>query len=243
MIIQDVTLKNVSVYDASFNSNGALLYLDAGDPASYPGTGTVWTDLSTNTNNATLVGSPTFTNAGAASYFSFNGTGSQYAATVSSEYNKTYTGKTIVIAARMNASAWTNGLAQYRNMFGGSNYRNFNIYVYHNASNNYQFHYSTGPGPYIGTISNNLSLTTNQWFVMSVTHTTGGVLTYYLNGQIVNTATGITFLQYSSNASEFVAASDNYWYGDIGVCAIYGRALSADEVRQNFSALRTRYGL
>jgi hypothetical protein len=77
MIISGVTIKGFNVYDASFNSTGALLYLDPGNTASYPGSGTTWTDLSGNNNTATLVGSPTWTSAGAASYFSLNGTGSQ----------------------------------------------------------------------------------------------------------------------------------------------------------------------
>ena len=116
MIIQGVTLKGISAYDSSFNSNGALLYLDAGNTASYPGSGTAWTDLSGNTNNATLNGSPTFTNAGVASYFSFNGTGSQNATTASAKYVQTFTGKTVIVAARMANSSFTAG--QYRGIFG-----------------------------------------------------------------------------------------------------------------------------
>lgn len=36
-------------------TNGLVLHLDAGDTASYPVTGTTWTDLSGNGNNGTLV--------------------------------------------------------------------------------------------------------------------------------------------------------------------------------------------
>ena len=90
-IIQGINIQGFNVYDSSFNSAGALLYLNAGNTASYAGSGTTWTDLSTNTNNATLVGSPAFTNVGTASYFSFNGTSSQYASTVTNKYNQTYT--------------------------------------------------------------------------------------------------------------------------------------------------------
>ena len=63
MIISGVKLSNTVVYDASFNSTGALLYLDPGNTARYPGSGTTWTDLSGNNNTATLVGSPTWTSA------------------------------------------------------------------------------------------------------------------------------------------------------------------------------------
>lgn len=53
-------------------TNGLVLNLDAGNPASYSGSGTTWTDLSGNGNNGTLVNSPTY-NANNQGYLSFNG--------------------------------------------------------------------------------------------------------------------------------------------------------------------------
>lgn len=41
-------------------SEGLVLYLDAANSKSYSGTGTTWTDLSGNSNNATLVNGPTY---------------------------------------------------------------------------------------------------------------------------------------------------------------------------------------
>jgi hypothetical protein len=235
MIIQGVTLSNTDVYDASFNSNGALLYVDAGNTASYPGTGTAWTDLSSNANNATLVGSPGYTSS--PGYFTFNGLGSNYASTTANKFNTTYTGKTVFVAARMTAVI----AGTYRCLFGtNTGTRNFNTYIYSPSSGVYQIHYSAGG---TGGVSNNLPLSANQWFIAAVTQTTGGLVTYYLNGQPAGTITGITFIQYAANGGEFVALGDNYWYGDIGVCAVYGRALSRNEITQNFNALRSRYGL
>ena len=238
MFISGVTLKGINVYDSSFNSNGALLYLDAGDTASYPGTGTAWTDLSGNTNNATLNGSPTFTNAGVASYFSFNGTGSQNATTASAKYVQTFTGKTVIVAARMANSSFTAG--QYRGIFGtAAGSRNFNTYMYSLSSGVFQLHYSANGG---GLFSNNLPISYMQWFIIAVTQTTGGLVTYYLNGQPIGTNTGVTFAQYvNSGNTENVAVTDNYWYGDIGMTAVYGRALSADEITQNYNALSLKY--
>ena len=237
MIIQGVTLTNTNAYDASFNSNGALLYLDAGQSASYAGSGLTWTDLSSNTNNATLNGPPTFTSNGSASYFTFNGSGSQYAYTATAKYNKTYTGKTILIAARLTAIT----AGTYRCLFGtASGTRNFNTYIYSPSSSVYQIHYSASG---VGGFSNNLSITTNQWFVLAVTHTTGGLVSYYLNGQPVGTNSGVTFSQWASNGNENIGVGDNFWYGDINLCAVYGRAMSSDEIKQNFNALKTRYGL
>ena len=237
MIVRGVTLTGVNVYDSSFNGNDALLYLDAGNTTSYPGSGTAWTGLSNNASNATLVNSPPWTSAGTASYFSFNGTGAQYASTTASKFNVVYTGKTVFVAARM--TGFTTGT--FRGLFGtNGGTRNFNTYIYSPSSGVYQMHYSAGGG---GGFSNNLSLTTNQWFIAAVTQTTGGLVTYYFNGQTVGTNTGVTFIQYAANNGEYVALCDNYWYGDIGVCAVYGRALTANEITQNYTAIRNRYGI
>jgi hypothetical protein len=44
-------------------TNGLVLYLDAGNTNSYPGTGTSWRDISGNSNNGTLTNGPTFNSA------------------------------------------------------------------------------------------------------------------------------------------------------------------------------------
>jgi hypothetical protein len=242
MIIQGITLTNIGVYDGSFNSNGALLYLDAGQTASYSGSGTTWTDLSTYQNDATLTGSPTFTNAGTGSYFSFNGT-NQFAPVTTSDMNVSFTGKTTMFSIRtVNANT---GNAIYRNLFGGdTNARNFNTYMYHVSGTTWQIQFSTGPFPWVGPISSSFTVTDNEWIVVAVTQTTSGVLTYYVNGQQIGTpVTGVTFSQFINSGIEAVARADNYWRGDMGVCAVYGRALSADEIKQNYNALSTKYSL
>jgi hypothetical protein len=240
MIIQGVTLSNTIVYDSSFNSNGALLYLDAGQTASYPGSGTTWTDLSSYQNDATLTNSPTFTDAGSASYFSFNGT-NQYAAVTTSKMNVSFTGKTTIFAIRtVNANT---GNAIYRNLFGGdSNARNFNTYMYHVSGTTWQIQFSTGPFPWVGPASASFTVTDNEWIIIAVTQTTSGILTYYVNGQQIGTPeTGVTFSQFINSGIEAVARADNYWRGDMGACAVYGRALTADEIKQNYNALANVY--
>ena len=53
----------------------------------------------------------------------------------------------------------------------------------------------------------------------------------------------MAFSQWFNVSTEAIASSDNYWYGDIAICAIYGRTLSSNEINQNFNALRSRYGI
>ena len=216
--------------------NGALLYVDAAQSTSYSGSGSTWTDLTANTNNATLVGSPAYTNA-YGGYFTFNGTGSQYASTTAAKFNQTYTGKTVIVAARITAGAFSAGT--FRCLFGtNGGARNFNTYVYSPSTGVYQMHYSANNA---GGFSNNLSLVPGQWAVFAVTHSTSGIVTYYLDGQPVGTNTGVTFAQYASNNGEFIGLGDNYWYGDIGVCAVYPRALSGDELFQNYKSIKSRF--
>ena len=52
--------------------NGLVLALDAADKNSYVGSGTTWRDLSGNSNNGTLINSPTFSG-GNGGNFSFDG--------------------------------------------------------------------------------------------------------------------------------------------------------------------------
>jgi hypothetical protein len=56
--------------------NGPILDLDAGNTNSYPGTGTIWKDLSGNNNNGTLVNGPTF-DSGNGGNITFNNTSTQ----------------------------------------------------------------------------------------------------------------------------------------------------------------------
>jgi hypothetical protein len=51
---------NFAAPTAGIVTSGLVMNLDAGDVTSYPGSGTTWTDLSGNTNTATLVNGPTF---------------------------------------------------------------------------------------------------------------------------------------------------------------------------------------
>ena len=239
MIIQGVTLNNVGfVQDQQpFVTSGALLYLDAGNTLSYPGTGTTWTDLSTNTNDATIVGSPIFTSSVTASYFTFPNDTNKYATTPYTKYSGTYTGKTTFFVVRMDA-----GVADgYHAMFGtaGGN-RTFNTYIYKSGSN-YQIHGSFGSG---ASLSNVLALTTNQWFTCGITQDASGNMTSYFNGSAAGVATGQTLgTTYNGTDAQLVSKSDNFWHGDIAVAFVYGRALSSAEMSQNHAAVRTRYGI
>ena len=237
MQIKNVNLKNIAVNDNSgfITGNSQLLYLDAGNSASYPGSGTVWYDLSGNTNNTTGTSNTTY-NSGNGGYFNFVDPG--YFTTASSKYNTAYTGKTVFLSAYLVGSM---SVGQFRCMFGSSSgvsNRNFNLYLYYTGSA-YQLHFSAGGA---GSFSSNMNYASANWGTFAVTHTTGGAVTYYYNGQQNGTASQ-AFSQYLSTTSENVGASDNYWNGRVGVVSIYGSALTANQILMMHNSIRGRYGI
>ena len=83
----------------------------------------------------------------------------------------------------------------------------------------------------------------NTWYHMVGT-SSGSNHTLYLNGVNVGTA---------SNSSTFRSSTDPYKVGsfdggfhhpgDVSNCRIYNRGLSEAEVKQNYNALKGRFGL
>jgi len=220
-------------------TSGLKLYLDAGNSSSYNGSGTTWTDLSANTNNATLVGSPAFTSAGTSSYFTFPNDGAKYATTPHTKYSGTYTGKSTFFVARMDASI-ADG---YHGIFGFNPGRTFNTYIYKTPGPVYQIHASFGTG--YGW-SDNLTLTAGQWFTFGATQAANGDFTYYFNGNAVGVGTTVQAFAntYSSGTDpQLIGKIDSLWHGDVALVNVYDRTLSGVEMAQNHNAIVGRYGL
>ena len=214
-------------------SPNMLLYLDAGNRTSYPGTGTTWTDLSPNANNATSLNGVTYSSSNGGS-LSFNGAGS--GTLDANKYNTTYTGKTVFVAGNL-ANI---GIGTFRAFLGASaGSRNFNLYMYSPSSGVYQLHYSAGG---FGGFSDNLSYTPGNWFTAAVTQATDGTTIYYFNGQQVNQTT-MTFSQFLSGATENVGRADNFWSGPLPIICVYKTALTSAQILANHNAVRGRYGL
>jgi hypothetical protein len=212
-----------------------LLNLDAENPGSYPGNGgNIWYDLSTNVNNGTISTNTMANTASTPKKFTFNGTTGNNVSFVSSKFNTPYTGKTVMVAAKMDANFGTN---LFRALFGNNGNRNFNFYIYNNGSG-YQLHFSAGSWG----LSDVLPLAKGQWYIFAASQD-ANTIRYYVNGVSVGTTTSAPLYQYQSSSNEFLGNADNYWYGDINTALIYKRCLSTAEILQNFNALKSRFGL
>lgn len=227
-----------STAGASIVTSDLLLYLDANNPASYPGSGNIWYDLSANLNHGTLATIAMANTSSIPKIFSLNGTTGNNASFVSSKFNTPYIGKTVIVAAKMYANFGTN---LFRALFGNpgasATSRNFNFYVYQNGSG-FQLHFSAGDA----WLSEVVPLVTGKWYVFAVTQVANSVR-FYINGGLVKIINGTAIQQYQSTTNEFLGNADNYWKGDINIALIYKRGLSAAEILQNFNSIKTRFGL
>ena len=232
---------NKEVYD-TFITNNTILYLDAGSASSYPGSGSVWYDLSVQDNDATLT-NITYSSVNGG-YFTFNGTINSKGSLTSAKYNVTYSGKTVFVTAYLSSDMTNDTYRAFEGSSAGA--RNFNFYLHRDSSGNYKLHYSVGLNSFQGGFSNNLaSFTPGTWFTVAVTQTTGNLVTYYFNGQPFGTNNSIAFSQYLSSIPpieiDAIGDADNFWNGRIGLASVYKVALSSSEILQNHNSVKNRY--
>jgi hypothetical protein len=211
-------------HSPSIVRNGLVLYLDAANKKSYPGTGNTWIDLSGNGNNGTLTNGPAYsaTNGGS---IVFDGTNDLVSLTL-----------TLTLGQPLTVMGWLNSTESstiYRNFFENSNATTPMIWWQSQG----KIEFDTGAN-YTTT-----AVYRNEWVHVSLSKPSGtSVPSYYVNGTLVGTGTTL----YSVPASTLVLfnrAAAQTWKGSSSNIQVYNRALTAIEVNQNFNALRGRYGI
>jgi hypothetical protein len=212
---------------------GLVLHLDAGSTRSYPGSGTTWTDLSGNGYNATSVGSPTFTS----NYFTLNGS-SQYFTLAATPLTSVTTCTMLMWIFNAAAQTPSAGLFFSRNASSTST-----------PGMNFQFNNPTRLGwtwnndPASYNYDTGLTITQGSWSMVAVS--VGATSTTHWVNTDSNTQSFTTVAQTfdTVNIGRESTSNGRYFNGRIGVVNLYNRALSAAEIRQNFNALRGRYGI
>lgn len=213
------------------------LYLDAGNPASYPGSGSTWTDLVA-AKAFTLYNSPTYSS-NDGGYLNFNPASTQWAdATSLPSSLTTWT----VEAWHYYAGTNNNGSpCIVTEAFAGGPI-NYTVGNCTDSSPNLQVGYWDGssfhPTP-AGTV-----LTAGQWYqVVGIYDGTANQL--YINGEFVS-STATTVTPASSGAGIRLMRrwdADQYWGGRLSIVRIYNAALTTQQVAQNFNYYKSRFGL
>jgi len=224
-------------YNTSTVRDGLVLHLDAANRKSYPGTGTAWNDVSGAGNNGTLVNGVAYStdNKGTMTFDGVN----DYAN--AGNLGSFFTQGTI--SYWMNSSAVQN----YRNPFS-TKHLGLNEGIRFEQANSGQFYVVIGNTSNQYTINDytlDAFITANTWYnVVLVWNTSTNNVVGYLNSiQKFNSTNTYwaTTLPSISIGSGF--DSGRFFAGKISNTLIYNRVLTATEVKQNFEALRGRYGI
>ena len=211
---------------------GLQLYLDAGQAASYPGTGTTWTDLSPNGRNGTLTNGPTYSSAGGGSIV-FDGTNDF----VQCSGSVTATAATFVAWIRRNGTQGSyDGILISRGssvtgmMFQSSNQL---AYIWNNAVNAY-------------TWQSGLIVPDLTWCMVAVSVTSTAATAYLCQSSGITSATN-TVSHTSTTLDDIKIGQEDFggrfFNGSIAIAQLYNTALSAEQVLQNFRADRARFGV
>ena len=213
-------------------TNGLVLCLDAANRKSYPTTGTTWTDLSGNGNTGTLVNGVGYTgsNGGA---LSFDGVDDYATGSIASSTSNVTMNCWIYLSSTSKKGAFVNIGTSYAIGVGS---------LFFESSGN----------EILGLFSNVRWVRTGinygvGWkyvtFVLSAT----SVPSIYVNASLIGTYTGTNPNTPSNNfyIGRNIGDEPNNraFGGEITQVSIYNRALSADEIKQNYNALKSRYGL
>ena len=224
--------------------DGLVLCLDAGNNNSYPKSGTTWSDLA-GSNNGTLTNGPTFDTGNGGSVV-FDGTNDHVR--ISNRSNFDFLVKTNNWAM----SAWvlhTNVSSQRTVIGGDADGADYGAVLLEQSFNNlgYRGVVADGSSPYSPDTRTNTSYATNIW--RNVTWVVNGTLSrIYVDaveqgsetGTFPNSSSGLTddvmLGAYSSGGSLY-----SFLGGRISQVLIYNRALTTDEIRQNYEATVGRY--
>lgn len=217
-------------------TNGLILNLNAN---SYSGSGTTWTDLSTQNNSATLVGNPVFTSNPASFTFAAN------AIATTTQSNIALTSATFI--------AWVNpsqtqgsytGIIFSRNGFGGSSVPATGLDLYTNNSVGY--HWADNVATY--NWNSNLFVPNNTWSMIAITINATSATAYLCNANGVVSAINPVAHGALSGLNFFIACdpsdiSSRAFKGKLAAAIIYNTALSQNNITSIFNLQKTSFGL
>jgi hypothetical protein len=253
MRIYDKELTDVEVlqnYNATVSNftnvetDNLILWLDANEINSYGGSGTTWFDLTSPQYNATLVNSPTFSSGS----FTFNGT-NQYASIPHTSSLKPT--NEITLEQWLNADDWTAGTpTSYKTALSTAQGGGYAHYIWEGVWKSYV----RTAGSYQIPTADVSSLTGWHHFVTTFD---GRYTKLYIDGVIQNTldlGSSGNPIQYAFNNSLLIGAEASstttpetpdgkYWDGKISTTLLYDRALTDNEVLQNYNTTKTRFGI
>jgi hypothetical protein len=221
-------------------TDGLVLYLDAGNKTSYPGSGATWYDLSGNNNHGTLTNGAVF-NSGNGGIISFDGTDDYVINSSCKNLPQGSSARTTQMWIYFNSN--TNNILQL-GLEGANSSGSIYILEYLQLANVFLFTDSLNGENNI-TISGGELPGTGAWVNYTFLHSYPN-WSYYLNGTL--TKSGTFGVEFNTEGQKYVIGrrldnSQPLFWGNLSTMSMYNRALSASEVFQNYYAQKSRFGL
>ena len=219
---------------AKMVTDGLVLHLDAGNTKSYPGSGTVWTDLSQTAITGSLTNGPTFSSTNAGRIF-FDGT-DDYIDLGNPSFSNITSVNNFTINVYFNAATGNNGRALVHKGATGFDYDHM-IYISNNSTT-LTFYKKNAAGTGVTTTGYGISSGSNINYCVVLSN---DVISEYKDGilQVTSSITGD--IRTTSNILKIGRGWEGSYSGSIYQVQIYNRALSANEVFQNYEATRERF--
>jgi hypothetical protein len=235
-------------------TNGLVLYLDAGNPTSYTTGSTIWNDMSGNAFSASMSGSVPYSGSQQPPYFSYSGGTYDFQGSnnlTASVVNEV----TIVSVATITNLAQRSTLFQKYQATGIAGYLLEVGTVAANWTNTMRFYAAgSGSGQTSCDYRGSTQLVANKPYMFTAVYSkTNNTVAMYYNNLVMPATQAGTLATVGTNWSQ---GSNNYAIGSYrpalaGVPSymsqynvmIYNRALSQQEVNQNYNALKSRFGL
>jgi hypothetical protein len=224
-------------------TNGLVLNLDAANNKSYPGSGTTWTDLSGNSNNGTLTNGPTFSRDGGGSIV-FNGVNNYVEINRNTNYDFNQDNSFTILGWFYISGVNTN--TPYIGKWGNNSINTGSYILWTGGSALPRLIFSVANGGATAASTPALTYNLNTWNFFCGVYQSKTKLISYLNSNLnseilytgnINNPNTVNFrisrADFGSDA--FAGRSSNI--------SIYNRALSAQEVLQNYNALKSRFNL
>ena len=222
-------------YNPRTVTDGLVLHLDAANVKSYPGSGTTWYDLSGRGHDGTLVNNTSLSG----NVMSFDGVDDHVLIGTHPDYNSlsNLTIESIVKFKRDGFYEYV--ISNARDCCG--TYSGFELRRYNNKRLRFSI-WNSGKVQ----IDNNTDLELEQFYHIACTYD-GQQMKMYLNSgldRVYDTTYGIgSPASFNLRVGAMGISGVYELQGEIGLIKIYNRALSAQEVEQNFQATRGRFGV
>ena len=208
-------------YSPKIVTDGLVLYLDAANPKSYPGSGTTWYDLSGNGAHAEAVSLPTFVAEGPQSYWLFDAIDDEFhSVDISQDY------RDLFVIHNLTTTSIAMLFGHYNDLDDSLRFASGYLRASGSTDIN-DWHYLQESDVYTNGNFNTAGVSNlNQW--------------NFLRSYRGNESGFGTSFRYEISSSFY---DIRRYKGKINAIFCYNRKLSDEEVKQNFNALRGRFGI